>query len=157
MINKFNNTFTQAQIDKIKADILDMHAQSPFLVTLGNEGDDLQSVDDERYPYVDRTVKIHAVNHPNLVSGFHGTTAEATSDWTFVNQADSLIPLVEEFLTALKDSRKLAAAESYEFMRGVYGTSQDADAAGVAGAKEVVDDLSPLFAGQGPKPAPQTP
>lgn len=155
MINKINITFTVPQVTAINGDYTDLNHNAPFLQTLTKpERDSTQDIGNERYPYVQRTMDQHIVNHPNLVSGFNGNAIEANNDWTLIKQLDPMIELAKEWLQGLVDTRRIAADELYRFFRGVYDMAQQADAAGVAGAKEVVDDLAPLFAAQGPQPAP---
>lgn len=149
-LNKIDITFTPAQDTAIKDDITDMNHNFPFAQNLTNdEKKQYPTTDNSRLPYVKRTVEIHAVNNPNLVSGFAGTLLNAQNDWTLFNQIENFKQLILSFLEKLIETQDVAGAELYQFMLEVYRMAKAAAANNVPGAQAVVDDLAPLFEGQG--------
>ncbi len=77
-INKLDIVFTTDQVTAIDGAIDAINTNFPFAQNLTEaEKDANQTIDNTRYPYVQRTVEIHIVNTPTLVSGFAGTAANA--------------------------------------------------------------------------------
>ena len=148
--NQLDIKFTAAQMTAIKDAAATVNTNFPFAVNLTkSERTSLPNIESERYPYVQRAIEIHAPNNPNLVSGFAGTLAEATTDWTFVKQCDELIPLFEVILEKLRDTRQLGGSEAYAFLREFYASAQRGAENNVPGADAIVDDIAPLFEKQG--------
>src|ERR1043165_74173 len=113
-VNKIDITFDNVQLPAIKAAFVTANSNFPFAQNLTiQERTALPNIENERYPYVQRTIEVHAPNNPALVNGFAGTTAEATRDWTVVKQFDELIPVVRAYLEKLQDTRQIAASEAY--------------------------------------------
>jgi hypothetical protein len=101
---------------------------------------------------VKRAVEIHAVNNPTFVSGFHGTLLNAQNDWTLFQQFEAYILKLDSLREKMVETQMVAGAELYEFLLDVYDMAKKAAAANIPGAQAVVDDLAPLFEGQGTKP-----
>ncbi len=149
-INQMNSTFTAPQATAISGAFTTITTNFPFAVNVNKEeGKKLKSIDNARYPYVQRTMDIHIVNFPTLVSGFAGTAAEGQSDWTLIKQLDPMIASVEILHEKLGDTRRVAAHELYNFLLGVYEMAKMAAKNNIPGMDVVVADLAALFAGQG--------
>ena len=154
-INKLDIVFTTDQVTAIDGAIDAINTNFPFAQNLTEaEKDANQTIDNTRYPYVQRTVEIHIVNTPTLVSGFAGTSANALNDWTVFNQLENFKQQLLLIINKMSETQDVAGAELYRFMRNVYDMAKQADANNVPGAKAVVDDLKTLFENQGPQPVP---
>ena len=158
--NKIDITFTAPQMTAITGAAGTVNTNFGFAINLTEtERKTTPNIENSRYPYVERTMDIHAPGNPNLVSGFAYTLAQATTDWTLVKQCDQLLPLFRGIVEKLEDTRQLAASELYAFFREFYRTAVAAAENNVPGADVIVADLAPLFANQGnpgqtPTPAP---
>jgi hypothetical protein len=151
-INQLNITFTAPQATAINGAYVTINTNFPFAVNVNKEeSKTLKSIDNTRYPYVQRTMDIHIVNFPTLVNGFSGTAAEGQNDWTLMKQLDPMIASTEVLLEKLVDTRRLAAHELYGFLLNVYEMAKLAAKNNVPGIDEVVKDLAELFAGMGPQ------
>lgn len=150
--SKINITLTAAQVTAIQAAInaLKNPANLPVQFNLTKEErGSLQNINNMRYPYVQRAIKNHGPNNANLVSGFAGTQAEAANDLVFYDQVEPFIGQLLQVLEIYQDTQQVAGSEAYTWTRVLYNTAQDAAANLVPGADAVVDDLAPLFEGQG--------
>lgn len=150
--SNINITLTPAQIAAIQSAINALKAPAnlpvQFNLTKG-ERKSVPNISNERYPYVQRAIQNHAPTNPNLVSGFAGTTAEASNDLTFYDQMKSFILQLRQVTEIYEDTQQVAGSEAYRFTRALYNTAQDAAANQVPGADAVADDLGTLFEGQG--------
>ncbi|MBI4930884.1 MAG: hypothetical protein HY841_08995 [Bacteroidetes bacterium] len=150
--SKINITLTAAQVTAIQAAItaLKNPANMPVQFNLTKEErTSLQNINNTRYPYVQRAIKNHGPANPGLVSGFAGTQAEASNDLTFFDQMEPFIGQLLQVLEIFKDTQQVAGSEAYVWTRALYNTANDASVNQVPGSDAVVDDLAPLFAGQG--------
>jgi len=148
--SKINTTFTPAQIAAIDAAIAQILANLPEQFNLTKEErTQLPNISDERYPYAQRGIEIHGAGNPILVSGFAGTQAEATNDFTFYNQSEEVIQKLMQVVEIVTDTQHVAGSEAYVWLRELYRTSKAAAEGQVPGADTVVDDLKTLFGGQG--------
>jgi len=154
-LNKIDITFTAPQDTAITGAFTTIDTNFPFAQNL-NEAEKLQNptIDNKRLPYVKRAVEIHAVNNPPLVSGFAGTLLNAQNDWKLYQQFDGYIALLDSLKEKMMETQMVAGAELYAFLLELYRTAKAAAANNVPGAQAVVDDLAPLFEGQGPQPTP---
>src|SRR3990172_5341317 len=119
--NQINNEFTPLQETGINTAFADIDTNFPFAVNLTkDERGSIPNIDNERYPYAQRTMDIHAPNNPNLVTGFAGTYAEAQKDWHLVNQCEAFKQKALMFIEKLNDTQPLAGSEVYKFMRQLY-------------------------------------
>ena len=158
--NKINITFSPVQLAAIDAAITSILANLPVQFNLTkDERTELPNISDERYPYALRGIEIHGPNNPILVSGFAGTQADATTDFTFYNQSEDIIQRLMQVVEIVTDTQHVAGSEAYEWLRELYRASKAAAENQVPGADTVVDDLKSLFEGQGDSPgeAPPTP
>ena len=148
--NQINIEFTPLQETAINNDFADIDTNFPFAVnmTKGERGS-TPNIDNERYPYAQRTMDIHAPNNPNLVSGFAGTYAQAQTDWHLMSQCEQFKQKALMLIEKLNDTQHIAASEVFKFMRQFYATAKQAAENNVPGADSVVDDLKSLFEGQG--------
>lgn len=92
--SKINITLSAVQFAALQAAISALRnpANMPVQFNLTkDERTSLANINNNRYPYVMRAIKNHGPNNPNLVSGFAGTQAEATSDLTFYDQIENFI------------------------------------------------------------------
>jgi hypothetical protein len=152
-LNKIDITFTAPQETAIGTAIADLNTNFPFAQNLTNaEKKQYPTTDNSRLPYVKRTVEIHAVNMPVLVSGFAGTLLNAQNDWKLFNQIENFKQQLLSYIEKLNETQDVAGAELYQFMLGVYKMAKEAADNNVPGAQAVVDDLAPLFEGQGAQP-----
>lgn len=157
-INKLNITFTPAQELAIKNALIAIDTNFPFAQNLTDgEKKENPTIDNERLPFVKRTIEVHAANNPILVSGFAGSLADAQNDWTVYNQLEGYIQPLQMLLNKMLETQMVAGAELYAFMRELYASAQRADENMVPGAKAVVTDISPLFESLGTKPLPPNP
>lgn len=154
-LNRLDIIFTDPQNTAINGAFTTIDTNFPFAQNL-TEDEKLQypSVNNTRLPYVQRTVEIHAVNNPNLVSGFAGTLLNAQNDWTVYQQFQHYIARLNSLMEKMKETQDVAGAELYAFTLELYATAKRAAANNVPGAQAVVDDLAPLFEGQGPQTPP---
>src|SRR5436190_260442 len=158
--NTINISFTVPQLTAMIAAAASANTNFPFAINLTvTERNSTPNIENNRYPYVERAIDFHAPANPNLVSGFAYTLLEAQTDWALVKQCDQLLPLFRAIVEKLEDTRQLAASELWAWFLEFYATAQRAAGNNVTGANTIVDDLSPLFANQGPQtpPAPATP
>jgi len=154
-LNKIDITFTAPQETAINDAFADINTNFPFAQNLTNdEKKQYPTIDNSRLPYVKRTVEIHAVNMPSLVSGFAGTLLNAQNDWILHGQIENFKQKLLSLLEKLTETQEVAGAELYQFMLEVYRMAKAAAANNVPGAQAVVDDLAPLFEGQGIQDAP---
>jgi hypothetical protein len=152
-LNKIDITFTVPQETAIGTAITDLNTNFPFAQNLTNdEKKQYPTTDNARLPYVQRTVEIHAVNNPSFVSGFAGTLLNAQNDWKLFNQCENFKQQLLSYVEKLTETQDVAGAELYQFMLELYRMAKAAAANNVPGAQAVVDDLAPLFEGQGTKP-----
>lgn len=155
MLNKIDITFTPAQETAINTAVGDINTNFPFAQNLtSDEKAQYPTTDNTRLPYVQRTVEIHAVNMPSLVSGFAGTLLNAQNDWKLHRQLENFKQELLSLIEKITETQDVAGAELYQFMRDVYRMAKAAAANNVPGAQAVVDDLAPLFEGQGTQPTP---
>jgi len=144
--NQINTEFSPLQEAAINTAFADINTNFPFAVNLTkDERSSIPNIDNERYPFVQRTIDIHAPNNPNLVSGFAGSLPEAQKDWNLMNQCETFKQKALMLIEKLNDTQQLAASEVYRFMRQLYATAKLAAENNVPGADAVVDDLKPLF------------
>ena len=144
--NKVNTEMSPAQEANIQAAIDALISNLPAKFNLTKkERIDLQNIDTERYPYVKRTVEVHALSFPNFVTGNAGTTAEATIDFKLFNQFEKYIPQLLKVLEIYKDTQQVGGSEAYRWFRAFYNTAVDGAENQVPGADSVVDDLKTLF------------
>lgn len=153
--NKVNVQMTAAQLAAVQAgiDAILNNLPSKFNLTV-KERNDLPNIADERYPYAKRGVKNHAVANPALVSGFAGTTANATTDFNYYDQLENILLQVLKVVEIVKDTQHVAGSEVYAWLRELYRSAKAAADNQVPGADAVADDLGKLFEGQGPQPPP---
>jgi hypothetical protein len=152
-INKLDITFTADQMDAITEAFATIDSNFTFAQNLTeSEKKANPTIDNSRYPYYQRTIENHMVNMPQLVSGFAGTAANATNDFTLYNQLEEMKQKTLLLLNRITETQDVAGAEGYAFVRGVYDMAKAADDNNVAGARPVVDDLKTLYEGQGPQP-----
>ncbi|HLG36467.1 MAG TPA: hypothetical protein VI757_16435 [Bacteroidia bacterium] len=148
--NQINIEFSPLQETAINNDFADIDTNFPFAVNLTkDERGSIANIDNERYPYAQRTMDIHAPNNPNLVTGFAGTYADAQRDWRLVNQCEGFKQKALMLIEKLNDTQHLSGSEVYKFMRQLYASAKLAAANNVPGADTIVDDLKTLFEGQG--------
>ena len=151
--NKINIIFTPVQLAAIDAAINSILANLPVQYNLTkDERTELPNISDERYPYAQRGIEIHGPNNPILVSGFAGTQAAATTDFTFYNQSEDIIQRLMQVVEIVTDTQHVAGSEAYEWLRELYRSSKAAAENQVPGADTVVDDLKTLFEDQGRQP-----
>ena len=156
-VNKIDIVFTDPQVAAIAAAITAITTNFPFAQNLTEaEKDNKQTIDDRRYPYVQRTIEIHALN-PRFVSGFKGTLVNAQTDFTLFNQLENFKQQLLSVVNKISETQDVAGVELYDFMLDVYDMAKKGDEGNEPGAKAVVDDLKTLFEGQGPQPAPIVP
>jgi len=155
--SNIDTTFTPAQLAAIEAAVAQILANLPAQHNLTKEErTELPNISDERYPYAQRGIEIHGPNNPLLVSGFAGTQAEATNDFTFYNQSEGIIQRLLQVVEIATDTQHVAGSEGYVWLRELYRTAKGAAENQVPGA--VVDDLKTLFEQQGtPPPTPPNP
>lgn len=157
-INKLDITFTDLQVAAIDGAFNTIEANFTFAQNLTEaEKKANPTIDNTRYPYVQRTVLNHMVNLPQLVSGFAGTAGNADRDFTVYNQLEQIKQKAILLINRITETQDVAGAELYAFVRGVYDMAKSADDNNVPGAKAVVDDLKVLYEGQGSQPTPPTP
>lgn len=144
--NQINNEFSPLQETAINTAFTSIDTNFPFAVNMTkDERSSTPNIDNERYPYAQRTMDIHAPGNPNLVSGFAGTYAEAQRDWRLMNQCEAMKQKALMLIEKLNDTQHLGASEVYKFMRQLYATAKLAAENNVPGADAVVDDLKTLF------------
>jgi hypothetical protein len=151
-VQRINQTFTAVQKTDIQAAITQVDASIPFAINLTkHERESIPNIQNERYPYVRRCIEIHAVNNPNMISGFAGTLAQAQTDWDLIQNMDTFILQLEQLLEKCKDTRQAGANDLFKFFLEFFASAQRAAENQVPGADAVVDDLKKLFENQGPQ------
>lgn len=147
-----NFIFTAAQIAAIQAalNVLKSPVNMPVQFNLTKEErTSVPNISNDRYPYVQRTIKNHAPNNPVLTAGAvglgAGTLAEADNDLTFYDQMEPFILQIMQILEIYRDTQQVGGGEAYKWMRIFYKYSQQAAANNVPGSDAVVDDLKTLF------------
>jgi hypothetical protein len=146
--NKINTTLTGAQTAALQAaiDALQNAANLPVKFNLTKtERSTLQNLSNERYPFAQRSVQIHAPNYPQLVTGNAGTLAEAANDFNFFNQMQTFINQLEKVIEIYRDTQQVAGSECYTWMRELYRNAKAAAENNVPGSDSVADDLAPLL------------
>ncbi len=148
--NKVNTTLTLPQETAIQAAIDSLITNLVVKINLTKqERVQLSNIDNQRYAYVKRAIQNHATANPTLVSGFAGTLAEANNDLNLYDQLQKYITQILKVLEMYQDLQQVAGSEAYTWFREFYSSAQKAADNNVAGADAVVDDLKPLFEGQG--------
>jgi hypothetical protein len=148
--SQIDKVFTPLQLTAIEAAADAILANLPEQFNLTKEErTSLQNISDERYPFAQRGIEIHGPANPNLVSGFAGTQANATNDFTFYNQSETVIQKLKQIIEIVTDTQQVAGHEAYVWLRELYRQSKGAAENQVPGADAVVDDLKGLFEGQG--------
>ncbi|MBI4947924.1 MAG: hypothetical protein HY840_16155 [Bacteroidetes bacterium] len=146
--SKINITLTAAQLTAIQTAITALKAPANLPAQFNLTKDErtgLSNINNSRYPYVQRAVKNHAVANPGLVSGFAGTLAEATNDFSFFDQMENFIGQLKQIVEIYEDTQQVAGSEAYVWTRELYRNAKAAAENQVPGADAVVDDLAPMF------------
>ena len=118
----------------------------PFAVNLTKEErTELPNIQDERLAFVTKVIDNYAPANPTLVTGFAGTLAEATTDFTLYRQLEPFIEQLRSVLEKFQDTQQLGGTEAYTFSREFYNTAKRAAENNVPGADAIADDLSALF------------
>ena len=151
-INQINITFTVAQDTAINGAVTTVNTNFPFAINLNQtERDSLPSIDNNRYAYVQRTMDMHVVTNPGLVSGFAGSITEAQNDWLLIKQIDGYTLKFQQIMEKMMDTRRLAVSELWNFFLEYYASVKRAAENNIAGADTIYNDLKTLFEGQGPQ------
>jgi hypothetical protein len=104
----------------------------------------IQSVAEERLPFVQTTFDSLLDSYPSLLPPF-GNVTEARADYAYLMQLRGLSLLLEQAQEIVSDHELAAGSRSYEYMRDFYHMGKRAIERNVPGADTVVDALSPLF------------
>ena len=140
-------SLTTAQLDAIKLHLKSSQDVLNNLVTINltkPERQAIQSVADERLPYVQRTFDDLIINNTNLLPPFRDLD-EAKANYTYMTQLRSLMLALLQLIEILSDHELAASALAYEYMLDFYDVAKRAAERNVPGADTVVDALSPLF------------
>ena len=140
-------SLTTVQLDAIKLSIKSVTDVLNNLITVNltkPERSSIQSVAEERLPYVQTAYETLIDNYPNLQPPFSDLTA-AKADYTYTMQLRDLRLLLLQLVEILSDHELAAGNLSFEYMRDFYDVAKRAALRNVPGADTVVDALSPLF------------
>jgi hypothetical protein len=153
-------SFSPAEITAMKGGlqvVIDT-VKSKIEMNLSNEERQaLNSVKDERRPYIDRSVTDYAVTYPNL-NGLGYSAANATRDHEVLVLTDGLATLTAEVNERLEELNLLAGHFCFKFMSDQYNNASRYKDDNVPGAQIVYDGLKGCFEGQGPQnPTPPAP
>lgn len=140
-------SLTTTQLDAIKLSIKSVTDALNNLITVNltkPERSAIQSVADERLPYVQRTFDDLINNYPNLQPSFLDVNV-AKADYTYMTQLRSLSLMLQQLVEILSDHELSAGALAYDYMLQFYNVAKRAVLSNVPGADTVVDALAPLF------------
>ncbi len=105
----------------------------------------LVTVDNIRFPFVQRTFQTHVNNYPMALPSFL-TLADAKSNYdTMVKIRDYKAGLLKA-LEAWDEISMVAENNAFEYVRQMYANAKKAQEAGtVPGIQSFIDDIAPLF------------
>jgi len=116
----------------------------PFLVKLSKiERDALQTIDDGRKPFVDKSIEL-ATRNSELNPGLD-LLSKAPSDvemYSFLNKLENEL---YQLLESVRDTKQLAGAEAFKVALLVYDKAKMNVKLGVPGSQTTVDELGKLF------------
>lgn len=140
-------SLTDTQLEDAKLSLQSVKDQLNGLISINltkPERSAIQSVSDERLPFVQRTFDDLIGNNRNLLPPFSDLD-EAKANYAYMVQTGSLKVLLLQVLEILSDHELASGALAFEYMRDFYDVAKRAAERNVPGADSVVDALSPLF------------
>lgn len=140
-------SLTPTQVSDIKLDIKAVTDTANNLITVNltkQERSSIQSVAEERFPYVQTAFETLIDNNPNLQPSFSDLTA-AKADYTYMTQLRDLRLQLLQLQEILSDHELASGYLAFEYTRDFYDVAKRAALRNVPGADTVVDALSPLF------------
>lgn len=111
------------------------------------ERNSMQTIADERFPYVDRAINLHATNNPRLVPSYI-SLADAKRQYDLMMALRPLLLRSRKLTEIIEDLSMLSSSNAYTFLREFYANVQRAKENNIAGADSVYEDLKGLFEAQ---------
>ena len=141
-------TVTAAQDTAIKTSINTVLTNATGIASIDLDKDaksGLQTIDNIRYPYVQRTMTIHVANYPQVLPPFLSLPDAKTNFDTINfcrNYKSSLFKVIEQ----IDEISQVAENNVYEYLKKMYSLAKEAQSAGtVPGIQAFIDDIAPLF------------
>jgi hypothetical protein len=139
-------TLSDADRDKIIADLNDVLSQLPFAISLTNEEMiAIPKMGDKSVPFVEKALD-YAVANPKLVPPYLDP-AKLKSDVQLVKQLQPIVQLVNQLNEMMVSTYTVVGSESYVESLSFYNTVRDAAKRDVPGAKAIYEDLQKRFPG----------
>ncbi len=148
---KLGLQFTTAEIDAMKAGIqvaIDTIKAKIILNLSTEEREKLSKVDDERLPFVFKSIKEYAVMYPQFNPQAY-LFADADNDLSTYGQMDEVMVKLAETNELATELQMVAGHFCFKFMRKQYGIAESNKDENVPGAQVVYDGLKDCFKGQG--------
>lgn len=137
--------------DSVLQAILSAKTAMPFLIKLADdERKSLQTIDDGRKPFVDKSLDL-AKRNAQLDPGA-GMIDQASNDIDLYSFLSTVENELRQLLEMVRDSKQLAGSEAYEVARFVYMKAKMNVKMSMPGSQSVVDELSKLFKQNGSSP-----
>lgn len=145
------HALTPAQKAAIEKAIEVISKNLPHKATLStSEKDNMPTIGPARYPYAVKGIKDLAPHWvKKMAPDISAMLPEATLSLKLVDDYRPIISQLNTLLEYFTDGQHIAGAQAFAFLRAFYGEGQSMKERGVAGADSLVDELAPLFAGQG--------
>jgi hypothetical protein len=153
--NRINLTATAVQIAAVKAAVLTINTNLPFLIGLTvEERSALPTINVSNKTFTEDAINA-AINNPTLIPSYL-SLATIQNDFTLFSQLDELVGIMNQLCEKLEDTKLLAGSESYVAALTLYKLFGSAADAGVPGTDAIVSQLKTRFAGQGGAGTPAT-
>ncbi len=115
-----------------------------------------QSIAQTRFPYVQAGIKALAPAYPNLQPNFLSLPV-ADTDLQTSQDLTEIMLIVKEITDRFTDFSLASEHFAYQYVRKFYAIAKEAQAVNTPGADTVVNELAPLFEGQGDNSEEPTP
>ncbi len=155
--NRVNITMTAAQITAVKAAIITIQTNMPFLIGLTvDERITRPKINVNNKAFTEDAINA-AVNNASMIPAYF-STANMLTDLNLFEQLDELLLVINQLVEKIDDTHMLAGSEAFVSALASYRLFEAAATAGVPGADTIFAQLKARFQNQGPAtPPPPTP
>ena len=141
-------TVTAAQDTAIKAGINSVLTNATGIASIDLDKEaksGLQTIDNIRYPYVQRTMTIHVGNYPQVLPPFL-SLQDARANFDTINLCRNYKASLFKVIEQIDEISQVAENNVYEYLKKMYSLAKEAQSAGtVPGIQAFIDDIVPLF------------
>ena len=139
-------TLSDADRDKILADLKEVWDLMPFLINLtDDEKKSIPKMGDKSVSFVEKSLD-YAEANPKLVPPYLDP-GELQKDVDLVKQLDPVFNSLNQLFSALDSTCTAVGSEAYVESLSFYNSARDAAKRNVPGAKAIYDDLQARFPG----------